>query len=137
MRAALVATVILGLVALTAAVNAPAAGTAVSAKRVKVTLKEWTLTPSASRVPAGKVAFVVSNKGNIQHEFVILRTNIRHQALPMAGSAAKVRALAEIEDIEPGQTKRLTLTLKAGKYVLLCNVPGHYKAGQHAALRVG
>lgn len=42
----------------------------------------------------------------------------------------------EIEEFKPGLTKRITLTLKPGKYVLLCNVPGHYKRGQAISLVV-
>jgi uncharacterized cupredoxin-like copper-binding protein len=44
--------------------------------------------------------------------------------------------LGEAGDIKPGQTKKVTLTLKPGKYVLLCNLAGHYKAGQYAAFTV-
>lgn len=29
-----------------------------------------------------------------------------------------------------GQTKKLSLKLKAGHYALLCNLAGHYKSGQ-------
>ena len=35
-----------------------------------------------------------------------------------------------------GQTRRLALTLNAGRYVLICNVPGHYKAGMFVGFRV-
>ncbi len=104
---------------------------------VKMVLKEWTLTPSSTAVAAGQVSFVVRNIGGIPHEFVVLRTKRHHHALPMkAGQAAETGAVGEIEEIKPGQTQRLTLRLTAGKYVLLCNLPGHYKAGQYAALLV-
>lgn len=108
-----------------------------SAATVKVQLKEWTLTPSAVAVPAGAVTFVVRNAGGIPHEFVIMRTNAHHHVLPMHGSqAAEQGVQGEIEDLAPGKTSRLTVRLQPGKYVLLCNLPGHYKAGQFAALRV-
>jgi uncharacterized cupredoxin-like copper-binding protein len=42
----------------------------------------------------------------------------------------------EVEDIKPGRSATLTLNLKAGRYVLLCNLAGHYPGGMHAGLRV-
>jgi uncharacterized cupredoxin-like copper-binding protein len=30
----------------------------------------------------------------------------------------------------------LTLNLKKGRYVLICNIPGHYKSGMHADFTV-
>ena len=30
----------------------------------------------------------------------------------------------------------ITLSLRPGNYVLICNLPDHYQAGQHAAFRV-
>ena len=44
--------------------------------------------------------------------------------------------MGEIGDIQPGQTKTLSLNLKAGHYALICNLAVHYKAGQHADLTV-
>ena len=44
--------------------------------------------------------------------------------------------MGEVEDIEPGKTKRFSVNLKRGSYVLLCNVAGHYKLGQYSAFRV-
>ena len=43
--------------------------------------------------------------------------------------------VGEIGDLQPGQAKTLTLPLKPGHYALICNLPGHYKAGQHADFR--
>ena len=44
--------------------------------------------------------------------------------------------VGEIGDLQPGETKTLSLNLKAGHYALICNLPGHYKLGQHADLTV-
>jgi uncharacterized cupredoxin-like copper-binding protein len=45
-------------------------------------------------------------------------------------------ALVEIgvEDITAGSTRDLTVDLQPGRYVLVCNIPGHYKLGMHTAL---
>ena len=42
----------------------------------------------------------------------------------------------ESGDLEAGLTKDFTLNLSAGKYVLMCNQPGHYMAGMHIAFVV-
>jgi len=42
----------------------------------------------------------------------------------------------ELSQIASGASKRLVLRLQPGRYVLLCNLLGHYQAGQFAALRV-
>ena len=119
------------------AVAASAVDSDAKAKTVKVVLNEWKLIPTPVRVPAGKVTFVAHNTGKLEHEFVVMRTSLAPDALPMQGNEAKeIGVKGEIADIAPGQTKRVTLTLKAGKYVLICNIPGHYMAGQRAAFRV-
>jgi hypothetical protein len=40
------------------------------------------------------------------------------------------------EDIEPGQTRRVTASLPAGIYTIYCSLPGHRDAGMAATLRV-
>jgi uncharacterized cupredoxin-like copper-binding protein len=117
---------------------APASGTTASAARVNVVLTEWKLIPSVVRVSPGAITFVVRNTGKIVHELVVVRSGRHHHLLPMAGSQATETGLVgEIEEFKPGETRRLTVKLAPGKYVLLCNLPGHYRAGQYAALRVG
>lgn len=32
----------------------------------------------------------------------------------------------EVSELDPGKSGTLTVELKAGKYLLICNVPGHY-----------
>ena len=100
------------------------------------TLKEYTITPRPSEVAAGRVAFKVSNAGAINHEFVVLRTNKKASELLKGDEADETGNVGEIGDIQPGQTKTLSLNLKAGHYALICNLAGHYKAGQHADLTV-
>ncbi len=108
-----------------------------AASTISVVLSEWKVVPSLTSVRAGKVTFRVRNNGAIEHEFVVLRTEARHHALPVKGGTAVEKGLkGELTTISPGQERRLTLNLKPGKYVLICNLLGHYKAGQHAALRV-
>ncbi len=116
---------------------AAAPGSVQAPAKVSVVLKEWSLIPSSARVTAGKVTFQVKNDGALAHEFVVLRTDAHHHTLAVKGGEAVETGLkGEIVKIVPGQNRSLTLSLKRGKYVLLCNLLGHYRAGQFAALRV-
>ena len=110
----------------------PAAATAVA-----IVMKEWSIAASTKSITAGKVTFVVRNAGKMKHEFVVMRSTRHHHLLQMNGQqASEVGVKGEIEPFGPGATKRLTLTLAPGKYVLICNMPGHYKAGQRLAFTV-
>ncbi len=127
-----------------AGVGAVAGGSAsaqpaeVQARTVTVQLMEMMVMAGTPRVPAGQVTFVAKNIGKLPHNLVVLRTSLAASKLPMMGDAAKeVGRLGKTPVFGPGQTRRLTLTLKPGRYVLICNVAGHYMAGMRAAFRVG
>jgi uncharacterized cupredoxin-like copper-binding protein len=117
-------------------VAAPAAPV-VAARRVAVSLREFAVAPSAAVGRAGHVTFAVRNSGTITHEFVVIRTGNAAANLPFkAGRADEAGNVGETGDLKAGQAKTVTLPLKAGHYALICNLPGHYKAGQHADFRV-
>ena len=42
----------------------------------------------------------------------------------------------EVSELDPGQSGSLSLNLKSGTYMLLCNVAGHYKAGMYTLIHV-
>ena len=122
-------------VGLGAAAAAP--GRVQAPAKVSVVLKEWKLIPSSTRVAAGKVTFRVKNDGALEHEFVVLRSDSHHHLLKVkGGEAVETGRKGEIPKVVPGQVRTLTLSLKPGKYVLICNLLGHYRAGQFASLRV-
>ena len=118
-------------------ITAPPADTATASATVSVVLDEWKLVPARAAVRAGRVTFVVRNDGSMTHEFVMLRSDRRAGGLPVKGGKAVVAGRrGRISQMPSGASKRLTLTLPRGRYVLLCNFLGHYQAGQFAALRV-
>jgi uncharacterized cupredoxin-like copper-binding protein len=120
------------------AVQALALGSHADNATIRAKLVEWKMTLLPAQVAAGKVTFVVRNTGFQKHELVVIRTNRAPNALPVKGyEASEVGSQGEIEDILPGQTKQLTLTLRIGKYVAICNLAKHYKRGQHAGFTVG
>ena len=109
-----------------------------SSATTKVTEKEWGVTPAPAKVKAGKVTFSVKNVGHLNHELLVIKTSKAANKLPTKGAVAVVTGqVGKIAQFKPGVTKTLTLTLKAGHYVLICNLPAHYKAGQYANFTVG
>src|SRR3954463_4825312 len=98
---------------------------------VKVRLTDFKITPSASTVSAGKVTFSAVNAGKDEHEMVVVRTDKRPSQLLKGSEASEAGSVGEISETKPGAAKQVTLNLKPGHYVLLCNVPGHFKAGMY------
>jgi len=119
------------------AIAATPAETATSGTVVPVSLVEWKLVPGQVTVRAGRVSFVVRNDGTMVHEFLVLRSDRHHHSLRVkGGQAIETGRVGEISQIPSGTSKRLNLKVSPGRYVLLCNLLGHYQAGQFAALRV-
>ena len=109
------------------------ASTTAAATTVPVTLgtpTEFTLTLGVSAIPAGKVTFKVTNGGKMAHEFSILKTTTPGANLKVTnGQADETGSIAETGDMAAGAVKSLTVDLKPGHYVVLCNLPGHYQGG--------
>jgi len=101
-----------------------------------------TLEPRPGTVKAGRVTFQVRNAATTErHEMIVARVADPKTPLPYDEAKkrvieSKLQALGEVSRILPGETKSLTLTLTAGKYLLLCNHAGHYKAGMVAPFEV-
>jgi uncharacterized cupredoxin-like copper-binding protein len=125
-----------GTRAVTAAAPPAAAAPATPVHATNVTLREFTVAPAPSQVAAGKTTFTVHNGGQVKHEFVVVRTDKAAGSLLKGAEADETGNVGEVPDLPPGSTKTLSLNLKAGHYALICNLPGHYKAGQHADLTV-
>lgn len=108
---------------------------------VDATLRSNSIQLDTHNVKAGRVTFDVKNAvdNNMEHELVLLRTNLSDDALPVRKGQVlerRLRKIGEVEDIAPGTSKRASFKLMPGHYVLICNKPGHYVAGMHTALVV-
>jgi uncharacterized cupredoxin-like copper-binding protein len=113
------------------------AGGSTRSSSVNVTLSEMVIALSQKQVPAGKVTFIAKNVGGTEHEFVVLRKASSGNLQVAAFKAAESGKIGEIDGVMPGRTRRTTLTLQPGRYLLICNVPGHYQLGMRAELVVG
>jgi uncharacterized cupredoxin-like copper-binding protein len=134
-QAVLVSLSLLGVGAL-----APASATAEpGAQRVSVKLIDYRVRPAAQNVAPGRVTFVVHNADGVPHNLVVLRTSRPPRSLPVTGRHGRAREIGRqgaTAFLHDEQTARLTLTLRAGRYLLICNVPGHYQRGMVATFRV-
>jgi uncharacterized cupredoxin-like copper-binding protein len=122
---------------LVALVAAALAATAMAASSRNVALSEFKVGLTKKSAAHGRVTFVVKNSGEFEHELVVVKTSRRASKLPVSGKEASEKgAGGEVEDVAAGKSKKLTLNLKKGHYVLICNIPGHYKSGMHADFTV-
>ncbi len=109
-----------------------------------IAMSEYAFTPTDTTAPVGKITITAPNQGKLSHELVLIHTNLAVDKLPLVSGGAEVdedsfgeaNLPGEIGDVEPGDTKSLTVTLPAGRYVVLCNIEGHYKAGMVGTLTV-
>jgi len=97
---------------------------------------------SVATAKAGKVRFeVVNYSTSLLHEMEVVAVEDINGALPYDYNAGKVtiekaREKGEVEDLKPNAVKVLEVTLPAGNYLLVCNLPGHYAAGMVAPFTV-
>ena len=104
-------------------------------------LSEWAIDTSAVAAKVGEVKFTVTNDGTIGHEFLVVKTDIAVGEIPLDGDhfpepADGLEVIDEIGEFNVGTTETLTLNLEAGKYQIVCNLPGHYKNGMHLSFEV-
>ena len=99
---------------------------------VAVQVDEFSVFPQTQGAPAGKVRFVVTNIGTIEHEFVVIKTNKPAGNLLKGKEADETGAVGELDGVNAGNARVLVLSLRRGHYALICNLPGHYKTGQFA-----
>jgi uncharacterized cupredoxin-like copper-binding protein len=106
---------------------------------VELTEAPPSVTASSNTTAAGATTFEVANVGAIAHEFVVIRTDLAADALPVTGNAVDLSALdviADSDEFAAGTGGTVTADLLEGSYVLICNVPGHYGLGMRTALTV-
>ena len=91
---------------------------------VAVQVDEFSVFRQTQGALAGKVRFVVTNIGTIEHEFVVIRTN-KPASQPAQGQGGeRTGAIGELDGVKAGNARELVLTSVRGHYALICNLPG-------------
>jgi uncharacterized cupredoxin-like copper-binding protein len=113
-----------------------------AAKSGTASLSEFKILLDQAKFQAGQVSIKVSNQGAIVHEFVIVKTDLAADKLPTAADggvdeeSSAITRITEAEDINTGTNSSLEASLQAGRYVVFCNLPGHYAGGMRAGFEV-
>jgi uncharacterized cupredoxin-like copper-binding protein len=104
---------------------------------VAVHLKDYRVELSVDTVKRGTVRFGVKNEGGMEHSFELMRTDLPFDKLPTVDAKAKEDGLVkQVKSLAVGKVSVVTADLAVGKYVIICNVAGHYQLGMRAALTV-
>ena len=97
---------------------------------------------SQSTAPQGVVTFKVTNTSkDTVHEMIVLV--LKDPAVPPPYNTGDQRVdedkagyKGEVSELEPGKSGSKTLSLHPGKYLLVCNIAGHYAAGMWTEFEV-
>ena len=114
---------------------------AAESTEISGSVKEWSVSVEESSAPAGAVSFTIENEGTIGHEFLIVKTDIAPGEIPLDGDhfpedADGIEVIDEIGEYDAETTETLNVTLDAGTYQLVCNLPGHYSSGMFTGFEV-
>jgi uncharacterized cupredoxin-like copper-binding protein len=107
---------------------------------VNVSLSEFKIDASLTTFTPGKpYHFVLMNKGQTAHEFMIMpKSEGSMSGMPM-GDMDKM-AMAAVDNIAPGETKTLDYTFPSSaansQPEFACYLLGHYEAGMKQEVRV-
>lgn len=107
--------------------------------QLTVDLKDYAVVLSSATVKAGTTKIGIRNIGAMAHQFDLIRTDLAADKLPIDGAAAKAKEdglVKQVLNIAPGKVATVSVTLQAGHYVIICNVPGHYQLKMRTDLTV-
>ena len=106
---------------------------------VIVDMKEYAITLSVTTIKPGTIKFGIRNNGTMVHDFDLYKTDLPIDQLPVDTGSAKVKMdglVKQMINIAPNRSKTLSADLAAGRYVIVCNVAGHYQLKMRAELQV-
>ena len=106
-----------------------------------VTLKDFWTETGADTSPGGLVTLRVTNQGTATHEFVVVRTDLPADELPLGADGLtvdedQIEPLDELEEVPAGATIDLVVPMVPGAYVIFCNLEGHYLSGMRDPLLI-
>jgi uncharacterized cupredoxin-like copper-binding protein len=102
---------------------------------VPVVEHDFAIDLSTHHVSSGKVVFRITNKGPDQHELIVVRDDgrlkLRSDGMTVDEEALSARIVGALEPGPAGDVRTLAVDLRPGRYMLLCNMYGHYMGGMH------
>ena len=118
--------------------EAPIAGAIAS-----VTERDFHISAPA-HLKAGEVDLRVHNEGPDQHELIVVPAAaagaaslpIRKDGLTIDEEALESSEPGSLDPGEPGSVRDLEVNLRPGRYVLFCNMEGHFMGGMHTEVLV-
>ncbi len=110
----------------------PSSGNGVSVMRILA---------SPAQVQPGRVTFDVQNDSKaLVHEMLLLKRpaggKLPYDAATQRVIEARTVKLVDTDDIKPGASVTETVSLKPGRYEIICNQPGHYMQGMKTPFTV-
>jgi len=109
---------------------------------VPVVLREYRVEVPATTISPGLKTLRISNFGTMPHELLVFRSDLDPSAYPMQNGNINEEdpSIAKVSDgdnLAPGtvQTRPIDLSTP-GKYLFVCNLPGHFKLGMYAVVMV-
>ena len=107
---------------------------------IAVSERDFAVTAPKS-LDAGDVVFRVHNRGPDAHELLVVRASsgglpMRSDGLTVDEESLQRREVGVLEPAEVNTVRDLRLHLTPGRYVLFCNMSGHYIGGMHRLLVV-
>jgi uncharacterized cupredoxin-like copper-binding protein len=107
---------------------------------LQVKVKDFRI-KAPKQLKAGNVVLRVRNAGPDTHELILVRADghrlpLRSDNLTVDEDALKPRTVGSVEKDQPGSRRVLKVHLAPGRYVLFCNMSGHYLSGMHVRVDV-
>ena len=129
-----------GVSLLTTAFALSGAAAGADAPVQRVTERDFHIS-APKQLRAGVVRLIVHNRGPDAHELIVVREPgarlpLRRDRQTVDEDALDRFEAGALEPGEPGGTRELRVRLSPGRYVLFCNMSGHYLGGMRAVLVV-
>ena len=126
----------------TASPSASAAALSPSpASYATVSLTEWKVTVGGT-IKSGKTDLAITNTGVAPHELLVFKSDLDPSAYPTDAAGdikeegAGVALVSDGDNIDPGGSQTRAIDLAPGKYLFVCNIPGHFKQGMFTVVTV-
>jgi uncharacterized cupredoxin-like copper-binding protein len=107
-------------------------------------LSEFKVDLSATTLPTGQLSITIDNAGTVPHELLVFRSELSAAAYPLTAAGdideegPSITKMSDGDNLDPGasQTRTVDLT-QPGKYLFVCNLPGHFASGMFTEVTVG